>query len=349
MNAELDPLDSSYNDNSGQENDLYLKQPETFPEVSHRVGIIAILFCCGFAAVAIWMLSNTQGKASGGRRRENVAAQAMQIPSTPPSTEAMPEPAEPTVAEDTTDKLPFSQEEEPITPSGIFIKDLVGTWSVHGAYFVIFEQDNMYYFNFVVSNGFHNHLEFPVPLSAENGEIVAAYDDDGQGNSGIVRISQEEGQFFITARVEDRFLPQYDNYDNLSALIIEHERLVFDEKIPEYPIYKDYLDHQNFGEPVDLIFLKDKEYYEVADSRITLRFVVLDRQSSIKFLLLDYDGDTIYEGEAGLKEVHKDYVILSGYDGTDENISIELKCYYDYTCHLYTSDDKYEGTAFMKA
>lgn len=227
--------------------------------------------------------------------------------------------------------------------------DLTGTWLIRGAYFVIFEKDSRYYFNFVVSNGLHNHLEFPVPLSEENGEAVAVYDDDGCGNGGVVRISQEDDVFYMTATVDDRYLPQYDSHNNLSALIVDHESMEYDKGILKYPIYMDYLDPSGFDDAVDLNFLKNKEYHKVADSRIVLQFTVLDPQSSIKFLFLDYDGDTVYEGTATLTETHKDYVVLSGHDDEDPKISLELECHYDNTCHLYTSDGKNEGTAFKKS
>ena len=127
----------------------------------------------------------------------------------------------------------------------IDISTLVGESRIRGlAYFTVFEDAGTYYFNFAISSGSRvNYLASPVPLIAEGQCAVASYVDDNQGNSGTVRITQDDsGKRYITAEIDNKELPQYDSYDNLNALIFDKAEMYYSEEIRDYPIYKDYLE-----------------------------------------------------------------------------------------------------------
>lgn len=119
-------------------------------------------------------------------------------------------------------------------------------------FFDIFEQDGIYYFNFVVSNGKDNHLNDPVPISVDGEYAFAEYADDNFGNSGIVWFScDDDGMIYMSGRVDDPNMPKYTSSYDFSALIMDEEPMYYDDAVYNYPVYTEYLDHTYFDGYVD--------------------------------------------------------------------------------------------------
>lgn len=222
---------------------------------------------------------------------------------------------------------------------------LVGEASVKGAYITIFERNGCYYFNFVVKVGSRvNNLYPPVLLTADGDRATATYTDDGQGNSGSVQITMDSNnQRFISAQIDNKWLKQYDDNNNLNALILDHEKLYYNKEIREYPIYQEYLEPDNFTEGIDLSFLSmKKEYRSIASNDTNILTFSNVSANTTDFCIMDgHSEEVVYQGNIQAKSMTKDFVLLTGTDG-----SIEIECYYEGYCRVKTSDGQYNLTVF---
>ena len=134
----------------------------------------------------------------------------------------------------------------------IELNDLVGTWILKSceAYFNIFESSGKYYFAFTVPNGsVAQYLPTPAELSVDGEYAVASYDADNNGNYGTIRIKfNEDGSPVITATMNGSSTPEYTSLDSLLYLITNEAIMYREEGMEDYPVYKEYLAPELFGD-----------------------------------------------------------------------------------------------------
>ena len=133
----------------------------------------------------------------------------------------------------------------------IELNDLVGTWILKSseAYFNIFESSGKYYFAFTIPNGsVAQYLPTPAELSVDGEYAVASYDADNDGNYGTIRIKfNADGSPVITATMNGSSTPEYTSQDTLRYLITDEAIMYYEEGMEDYPVYKEYLAPELFG------------------------------------------------------------------------------------------------------
>lgn len=134
----------------------------------------------------------------------------------------------------------------------IDLHTLEGTWFLQSyvAYINIFQIDETYYVTFAVPNGgFAHYLHQPAELLADGKYAVASYDEDNEGNNGIIKITfANDGEPLITATMNDSSTPIYNSSDDeLLYLIVTDAPMYSDPDMKNYPVYKEYLDPALFS------------------------------------------------------------------------------------------------------
>ena len=177
---------------------------------------------------------------------QTVEESALPVPSSTPGSNSVVLPVEST--------LPQASETPEVTsiPQGMDLASLTGMWYLrsYAAYINIFEVANKYYIAFAVPNGgFTHYLPQPAELTVDGAFAVASYSADNEGNHGTIRIQlSDDASPLITATMNDSSTPIYSSTtDDMLYLIVTDAPMYSDPDMKDYPVYKEYLDPNLFG------------------------------------------------------------------------------------------------------